>query len=72
MKDVTLNLFVDSTPAVISYNRLESDHAWEKKVVITDLEIDILGCSEMHVSDLDNLILDVVEKNEQPYKAIIG
>lgn len=70
MKEVTLSLFVDSTPAVISYNRFESDHAWQKKVVITELEIDILGYSEMHVSDLDNLVLDVVEKNEQPYQTI--
>lgn len=71
MKDVTLNLFVDSTPAVISYNRIESDHAWEKKVVITELEIDILGCSQMHVSDLDNLVNEVVSKNEYPYQVIL-
>jgi hypothetical protein len=72
MKDRTIHFEIDSTPVTVSYNREESNHFWDKKVHVFDVELDakILLFTNMTERDLQSVIMDAIKSNEQPYELI--
>jgi hypothetical protein len=70
MKDCTIHFEIDSTPVTVSYNREESNHFWDKKVHVFEIEAELLGVPDMTERDLEALIMDAIKSNEQPYELI--
>jgi hypothetical protein len=67
MKDESISFIIDETPVVLSYNRFESDHAWDKKVVITEVELELFGVPDATAKDMELICEEVICRNEWPY-----